>query len=209
MKATIIKHIESLIPHTTEPPAYSLEECPVERHTIECTKCSGILHQPVLLSCGTLVCSRCLVAGVRGAKGDCASCHHCNMPLQPSDILAPPDAIREIISSLPVVCGKCTTAVKRQHIEQHISSGCKLYIYTPPKTIQELAGQSPDTPVNKSELQVAGSILHRYRQQAHATGNDILQIPKGTQGGKVYIHVHVHVQAQVYVHMQLHKYRLA
>ena len=161
MKATVLKRSESLTPDITAPPVYSLDECPVERHTIECSKCSSILHQPLQLSCGKLVCSRCLVAGVREAKGDCASCHHCNMPLEPSDILAPPDAIREIISSLPVVCGKCTTAVKRQHIEHHISSGCKLYIYTPPKTMRELPGQSPDTPVDKSELQVAGSILHR------------------------------------------------
>jgi hypothetical protein len=57
--------------------------------------------------------------------------------------------------------------------------------------MQKLAVQLPDTLVNKSELQVAGSILNHYRQQAHSSGvpNDFLQIPKGSQGGKVYIHV--------------------
>ena len=169
MKAAILDCIKTLTPHITAPPVYSLGECPVEQRTIECTKCSGILHQPLLLACGKLVCSSCLAAGVRETKGDCASCHHCSIPLKPSDILPPPDAIRDIISSLPVVCDKCAAIVKRQHMEQHVSSGCKLYIYTPPKTVQKLAAQSLSTPVDKSELQVAGSILNCYRQQAHAT----------------------------------------
>ena len=86
------------------------------------------------------------------------------------------------------MCGNCAKPVKREHMKRHKSSGCKYYIYTPPTTMQELAAQSPDTPVNKSELQVAGGILNRYRQQAHSSGipNDILQIPKGSQRGKVY-----------------------
>ena len=188
MTAALLEHIKSLATDTTASPTcvYSLAECPVERHTIECTKCSSILHQRLLLSCGKLVCSSCLVAGVRETKGKDASYHHCNMPLQPSHVLTPPDAIRDIISSLPVVCGNCAKPVKREHMKRHKSSRCKCYIYTPPTTM--LAAQSPDTPVNKSELQVAGSILNCYGQQAHSSGipNDILQIPKGSQGGKVY-----------------------
>lgn len=135
------------------------------------------------------------MAGVRETKGKGASCHHCNMLLQLSHILTPPDAIRDIILSLPVVCGNCAKPVKREHMKQHKSSGCKRYIYTPPPTMQKLAVQSPYTSVNKSELQVAGSILNRYQQQAHSSDvpNDFLQIPKGSQGGKVYKYTCTHV----------------
>ena len=56
------------------PEEYDLQNCPVSEESLLCRICDAILHQPIQLGCGALVCSNCTVSWIESYPHEMVAC---------------------------------------------------------------------------------------------------------------------------------------
>lgn len=96
--------------------------------------CHKILHQPIQLACGNVVCASCCKQFihnlyVHGSESLCCPCCH---PFTPNSIQAPSKVLLNILDGLMITCTKCNNAVRARHHTAHLDADCKEYTHPIP-----------------------------------------------------------------------------
>ena len=76
-KKMLANHVHKLMPPTERPEEYDLQNCPVSEESLLCRICDAILHQPIQLGCGALVCSNCTVSWIESYPHEMVACPCC------------------------------------------------------------------------------------------------------------------------------------
>ena len=192
-KLSLLHHIQKITPpapHAHTQLLYNLSSCPVNPALIKCCVCDEVLRQPLQLHCSALLCSSCLKCWIETSDNSHCPCCYSDGPLLVSMIHSPPEAIMELIRSVPLTCSVCCQAVLSSELDKHLSSGCQQYIFCKPASVMDVASESLETPVQQVELQAAGNILQRYRHSnAGSPVDNILRVPS-SGGGKVGLYMY-------------------
>ena len=180
-KKVLSNYIHTITTITERPLVYELSSCPVTKEKLQCPACDNILHKPLQLGCGALICANCVHSWIQNFPCDQVACPCCYDSLRTASIRPAPPAIEELLVNLLVSCTQCNKRVKAGDLHNHLLSGCNLH------TLDE----QPDT-----EMHVAGSILRRHLQ-----GENIITVPPGKQGGKVQCYTCTCLYTCMYMYM--------
>jgi hypothetical protein len=63
------------MPPSERPEQYDLGKLPVPQSSVTCSLCDQILHQPLQLGCGAILCSSCTLSWIENSHGLFRNCH--------------------------------------------------------------------------------------------------------------------------------------
>ena len=172
----VIRHIRALAPPTHTPLD---SDCYSElAKSLQCPLCLDVLHQPIELTCGAMVCADCCCQWLQhNDKLDCPCCNGHSM--NKDGIKSPTPIVLNLLAELPVTCTTCKVATTAREYGQH---KCRLQQTSPPLTISDLLATSTSTPTLTVEKQVAGRLVKRILAE---TEGNIIKVPTK---GKVCLH---------------------
>ena len=131
-------------------------------HNIICCLCNDILKRPVVLNCGHVYCSRCLVTHLRSKRSMCV---RCNSIIQPhEDSVRPGTIVNQLLETVNInlKCG-CSTQLSAANSHQ-----CFTTLQTP----------SPSKPIPQNVMNFVGHIVGMQMKQSSLPNNTI-QLPSG------------------------------
>jgi hypothetical protein len=100
-KKVVTNHILTLVTPTQRPRSHDLSHCPVTQESIKCQLCCGILHQPLQVGCGALLCATCITTWVQSSSSEAVLCPCCqDEKLKPDCIRPAPHAIVELLDNM-------------------------------------------------------------------------------------------------------------
>ena len=95
----------------------------IDSQDLECFICLGVLNGPIRLSCGSFVCSTCLIKCIERAQTvSCPVCFH--HPLVKSDIQPLEPVHLRLLEGISLKCNNCSQYVLLRNMNEHIQNGC-------------------------------------------------------------------------------------
>ena len=172
-KMLMHKTISNCTPTSCTNPTYIKEyifdmNAPLPRKDIECPICCDVLHQPVQLDCGALVCSNCCHQWVESSTEPSCPCCYNGHPFNPNSIRQAPDMVISVLNNLVITCNKCNGNLQAGQHGRHLDSGCSECVI--PSTSQR-------------EERIASGFIRRMLSES--PDSSTIKIPPPTSG-KVY-----------------------
>ena len=159
----IIRHLRAIAPPPISP---SKGECTYAQ-SLTCPLCLELLHQPIEMSCGSLVCLSCCCRWLQvSGKMDCPCCHHHQMNRE--EVKCPSQFIINLLSEMK------ENAATNHEIHGDCSwESCYHHV-----TVKDILNTPTNTPTDPVEREVAQHLVRRIMVESE---DKVIRLPtKGT-----------------------------
>ena len=180
----LLQHIDKVPPRSL----FSANTRQLQYHSLSlsdqlsCPVCAAVLHQPVQMSCGAIVCFHCCSTWVRHCTSarlsvSCPCCY--DHQLDSTSVHPPPSLILSLLSGMLICCERnCGSQVRADQYDRHLQGKCRSHyqclVHSPSKmTLKNILSTPATQPATPAEMKCTEHLM----KILDTSNNQVLRLP--------------------------------